>query len=1159
MSMPWRAFRSRHRCTLVWVALFWLAPELVCQRTETPPPQNAGSQSREAQSPDLQSPAPQSSGVPLPDLEEEIQAIRDLLEASTDLQETLRARVQASIQDAVDALAEAGRQKERRATLDAQQKDAPELLERLATEPAEALPFGTEVVAPASGTSVAAAEEQLRQAEVAMVAVRQAATQRDEERRQLEERRDALPERLIALTQALQGLVAPAQGDGEPPILLRAAMVRYRAERERLLATKATLELEQAAMPSLIRLAVLRAERAGAWRDRAETGLVALKDAVRAVQEDAAKARAAAERDQIQKVDPRLQPILQRNAALSEQLSATTDARTDAERLDELSRAKALQGWLEEIQQEVDALQGKEILGTYLREQLEQLRDTGRVREAAQDETQSLDERINQAQRRRIEYKRGLARLGSLSAAARLELRRSGPNGGEAYPAALLADAESFLKERKETLQQLRDKADDEVRALVDLSRARATRLDAQEALEGFLMERILWVRSKQPLWEASWVSVQEGLGWWVSSGTWAPLLAGLGDTPSARWLLGGLMLLLALALLVWRRRGLAQLKEQAILARQLRTTSFAPTARALLVTFLLAATAPLVLLAGATWVDPGGGGDSLRSAFPRALQGAAVLWFALRLVRQITRENGLGEAHFNWRGEVMRGVAQQTRLLAYTIVPMVILRGLMRGRAPDDPDQVVERVLLTAVLVITAIYLWRVLHPKHGLMSGEGGVGGRFRDLFAVACAAVPLVLAGQTVFGFSYTAEQLLGRLNGTMLLAGLSVLVYSLSMRGQLLARRQLAVRVAAERLARLKAESLEESGGAPKGEGEGPPTGVEEELDLAAVNHQTRKLIRAVSILVVLPIAWFLWVDVLPALNHLQSVEVWGSVSVSADGAEVREVVTLGNLLIALLLLAGTVVATKNIPGLLELTVLSRLNMGPGERHAGRTLARYVITALGLVFAFQAIGIGWSKVQWLVAAVSVGLGFGLQEIFANFVSGLIILFERPIRVGDLVTVSGIEGYVTRIQMRATTVTDFDRREIVIPNKEFITASVVNWTLTDPITRVIIPVGVAYGTDPNLVHNKLLAAAKKCSKALSDPAPFTVFNDFGDSTLNFDVRVYMARRTDWLEVMNEVRSNIANDFAAANIEIAFPQRDINVRSIEGLDRILAERSGQ
>ena len=165
---------------------------------------------------------------------------------------------------------------------------------------------------------------------------------------------------------------------------------------------------------------------------------------------------------------------------------------------------------------------------------------------------------------------------------------------------------------------------------------------------------------------------------------------------------------------------------------------------------------------------------------------------------------------------------------------------------------------------------------------------------------------------------------------------------------------------------------------------------------------------------------------------------------------------------MIVLATTVIAAKNIPGLLEMAVLQHLPFDAGAATPWPRCRRYLITVVGLLLCFGILGVGWSKVQWLVAAMGLGLGFGLQEIFANFISGLIILFERPVRVGDVVTIDDITGVVSRIRMRATTITDGDRKELIIPNKEFITGRVLNWTLTDPVNRVVIRVGIAYGSD-------------------------------------------------------------------------------------------------
>ena len=211
-----------------------------------------------------------------------------------------------------------------------------------------------------------------------------------------------------------------------------------------------------------------------------------------------------------------------------------------------------------------------------------------------------------------------------------------------------------------------------------------------------------------------------------------------------------------------------------------------------------------------------------------------------------------------------------------------------------------------------------------------------------------------------------------------------------------------------------------------------------------------------------------------------------------------------------------------------------------------ICRYAITIVGVIVAVTLVGLRWSKVQWLVAAITVGLGFGLQEIFANFVSGLIILFERPIRVGDTVTVGDTVGTVTRIRIRATTITDWDRKELVVPNKEFITSRLINWSLSDKILRVILRVGIAYGSDTELAAKLLQKVAQEHPLVLEDPAPIVVFTEFGDNSLNFELRVYIGGVEHYLKVWHGLNMAIDKAFREAKIEIAFPQRDLHLRSV-------------
>jgi len=182
--------------------------------------------------------------------------------------------------------------------------------------------------------------------------------------------------------------------------------------------------------------------------------------------------------------------------------------------------------------------------------------------------------------------------------------------------------------------------------------------------------------------------------------------------------------------------------------------------------------------------------------------------------------------------------------------------------------------------------------------------------------------------------------------------------------------------------------------------------------------------------------------------------------------------------------------------------------------------------------------------------VGLGFGLQEIVANFISGLIILFERPIRVGDIVTVGNTDGVVTRIRMRATTIRDFDRKELLVPNKEFISAQLLNWSLSDPVTRILVPVGVAYESDVKKAMDLMLKAARDVRQVLDTPQPKVTFDSFGDNSLLLNLRCFVGSVSDRVQAISDLHMSINESFREAGISIAFPQRDVHLDTTRPLE---------
>jgi potassium efflux system protein len=467
-------------------------------------------------------------------------------------------------------------------------------------------------------------------------------------------------------------------------------------------------------------------------------------------------------------------------------------------------------------------------------------------------------------------------------------------------------------------------------------------------------------------------------------------------------------------------------------------------------------------------------------------------------------------------------------------------------------------RIAFILGMLLLASFFHILFYPKGRIfremqVANSGGWLVRFRHLVYGALAVAPLVLAMLAAIGYFYSAQQLALRIQYTVaVMLGLALAHATLS-RWFLVKRRNLAIEQARQR----RAEAQE----AGATDGSQPPVVTQPERDLAKIHEQLRYLLRYAVTACILTAGWLIWSDVLPALRVLDRAVIWTNrveVSETIEDASGKPVIdtyekevptTLRHAMTAVLLIVVTYLLGRNLPALLEITVLDRLPVDHGGRHAVSMLVRYIVALTGVVLACRTMSIRWSSVQWLAAAMTVGLGFGLQEIFANLVSGIIILFERPIRVGDIVAVGTVTGTVSQMRMRATTVTDFDRRELIVPNKKFITDDVINWTLSDPINRVVLSVGIAYGSDTALAHSLLRKVAREHPVVLEEPEPSALFRGFGESTLDFDLRVFIPNRNVYPVVLHELNTAIDGAFRDARIEIAFPQRDLNIRAFQQL----------
>jgi potassium-dependent mechanosensitive channel len=691
-----------------------------------------------------------------------------------------------------------------------------------------------------------------------------------------------------------------------------------------------------------------------------------------------------------------------------------------------------------------------------------------------------------------------------------------------------------LLADRQELLDQLQPVLQRRLATLEQAERTLQEQLDATVSLRQLLDRHLLWTPSHLPIGPDWLVRVPEGLQDLVKPSrfatTWTLVQRELGARP-LRWLTA---LLLLLVLYQLRRRAPARIRARAVPARGLQTDSLPATLQVFGWTVIAALPAPAALAMLGLLLQSVGNPGRYSDSLGQACMMLVLPLFAVQLLRWTLLELGLAHAHFRWRRPRREALRRAVPRAAAVILPMHYIVSLAFIRNLDLPNDVQARLAAVVAAVALAWTLWWLLDTgRLFVVRGAASEAGALRKLLRLALPAASLAVAGLALAGYVYSAAILLKAMLATFVVAVAIALLMGLLARGLLLGER---------RLAQLRNEERR----AAAGEDADEHAEAEADLTLEQINAQTGRLLRALRLSLVAGGLFWVWVPVLPAFARLDEIPLWSVLETAPDGSSMAVPVTLAGALLGLLALALMTVGARNLPGLVEIGLLSRTRIDAASRYAITSVLRYAIVIFGLLVGLSLLGLRWSQLQWLAAALTFGLAFGLQEIFANFVSGLILLFERPFRVGDVITVGEFSGRVTRIRTRATTIQDFDNREIVIPNKNFITGQLTNWTLTDTTTRVTIKVGVAYGTDPARVRELLLSVAREQSLVLTEPEPKSWFLAFGASSLDFELRVYVANVADRLPVQDALNTRIAALFAEHGIVIAFPQLDLHVREL-------------
>ncbi len=525
----------------------------------------------------------------------------------------------------------------------------------------------------------------------------------------------------------------------------------------------------------------------------------------------------------------------------------------------------------------------------------------------------------------------------------------------------------------------------------------------------------------------------------------------------------------------------------------------------------LYASAPPLVLLLAAGVLVRFGLPPRIVIPMDHALQAIALVLFVQRLAWGLLREDGLLVTHFDLNPEVTRQVLRSVRIV--TMSMMIFHVPELALKTADDAE-VLTRLFGTAyrtARLFAIVLLIRNRGPFiRAFVRGNAGglrLAGALCPLIAFGCALV----VAMDILGFKYGARFFNDQILEVFLLCLILRAVYG--------GFNQISDRV----VARMRERAFKELGGSQA---------------ITDSEEMARQLSRVITVITLVVAAVFL-------ISSWDLNDTYGSVLREWTVASFSGGVTIDALdvLKSVGFILGAHLFSSNLGGLFELIVFPLFgNIHRGTRYVVIALTRYGILLVGYLGALLSLQFSFSSIGWLLTAASVGLGFGLQEIVANFVSGLILLIEQPVRVGDTITVDQTGGTIDKITIRATMVTNWDQKTIIIPNKSFITQNVVNWTRNNTMSRRRIDVPVAYGCPIEKVLSVLADVATQHESVKSFPAPRIWFDSFGDSGINIAVYVY-TDISDGLSTLSELRQSIYERFAREGIRIPLPQREIRI----------------
>lgn len=894
---------------------------------------------------------------------------------------------------------------------------------------------------------------------------------------------------------------------------------------------------ELVCMPVLLDLANARREEAVSQLEQARTLTQRLEAKVNQErQAEATKTTGQAEEALRMVADgPHLlQQAAAENTDLSGELqSSTTGLERIASEKDRLANElKELEESLNSTRQKIEIAGVSQALGFVLRERQRNLPDERFLRK----KITANEELIAETGLRLVQHEEEQKRLKDIDTYVAELTTGSPPEETKKVEAEL----RGFLASRQVLLDKIIVSNKFTLSMLAEIDAIYSQLFRSVTSFKTFLAKHLLWMRSIAPLHLKDISNIPKEVATLFSPRPWLASGKQLAGQAASSPVL--FFVYLVTAVLLWNRGRLRTLLEDLTSkASNPATYSFALTVKIVGLTLLFALLWPLLFMALGWQIQSLAEATDYSRAVASGLLKFSYCFFLLRSLSLLLLPQGLAAGFFHWPETTLTLLRRETNWLQVTFLPAVFITQVaFSANYHANGGFAFARLAFLLTLTSLAISFYRILHPRTGVwlnfcIQKPRHILARLYPFFFSMVMLLFLLFSGLILTGFINSADILMSRfIDSVWLVLGI-IVCHQLIAQWLLQSRRRLAILGAVQHRASLR----------PVETGQQSITtdmGAEPEVDLNILSAESSKLLNTVVSLAGLIGLWMVWADVLPAFRIFDKFILW-EYSVVINGEAKQMPVSVTNVGLAFFIGIITITATRHFPSLLEFVLLRHLDMSAGSRYTSTTLSRYGIGVIGLVLITDILGFRWAQVQWLVAALGVGIGFGLQEIVANFISGLIILFEHPIRVGDVVTIGTTDGVVTRIRMRATTIRDFDSKELLVPNKEFISGRLLNWSLTDSVTRIMIPVGLAYGGDVQKAMALMVEAAKENSMVLEDPVPITTFDSFGDNALLLTLRCFIGSVDYRIPAQSDLHKAIDQKFREAELSMAFPQRDIHL----------------